>query len=77
MLNSNFCYKGYGDWRTHLESMKHHRSSLGDSLSTITSQLNKLTTGIEQTMQKISKREVLINDRLEILLEKYRVLQVI
>ncbi|KND00465.1 uncharacterized protein SPPG_04781 [Spizellomyces punctatus DAOM BR117] len=63
------------DWRIHVESMKHHHSTITSSISETQSQLNKLHADIEKTLEKISSREKYINTQFESQTEEYRVLQ--
>ncbi|TPX71211.1 hypothetical protein SpCBS45565_g01276 [Spizellomyces sp. 'palustris'] len=63
------------DWRIHVESMKHHHSTITSSMSETQSQLNKLHADIEKTLEKISSREKYINTQFESQTEEYRVLQ--
>jgi estrogen-related receptor beta like 1 len=64
------------DWRAHLEQMQRHRSGIDEALATTKSQLDKLHSDIEVTLEKISSREKFLNSQLEPLLVQYRSLQV-
>ncbi|BES94403.1 intraflagellar transport protein 57 [Nesidiocoris tenuis] len=64
-----------GDWRSHLDMMKTHHSSLSEISSLVTSNLGKISIDIENALQKMSKREKLINNQFELLLTQYRALQ--
>ncbi|XP_014251346.1 intraflagellar transport protein 57 homolog [Cimex lectularius] len=64
-----------GDWRSHLETMKHHQNGLKEISSFVTTQLNKLSVDVDDVMQKITKREKLINSQFELILTQYRALQ--
>jgi estrogen-related receptor beta like 1 len=64
------------DWRAHLEQMQKHRSGIDEALATTKSQLDKLHSDIELTLEKISSREKFLNNQLEPLLIQYRSLQV-
>lgn len=65
-----------GDWRSHLEMMKTHHNGLTDISSLVTSNLSKISTDIENAMQKMGKREKLINNQFDLMLTQYRALQV-
>ncbi|CAB0004158.1 unnamed protein product [Nesidiocoris tenuis] len=55
--------------------MKTHHSSLSEISSLVTSNLGKISIDIENALQKMSKREKLINNQFELLLTQYRALQ--
>ncbi|KAI8908102.1 intra-flagellar transport protein 57 [Powellomyces hirtus] len=63
------------DWRIHVENMRHHQKLITSSLSETQTQLDKLHTEIEKTLEKISSREKYINTQFESQTEEYRVLQ--
>ncbi|KAJ3278728.1 Intraflagellar transport protein 57, partial [Borealophlyctis nickersoniae] len=63
------------DWRIHVDQMQLHQKAIGSSLTDTQSQLAKLHTEIEKTLEKISSREKYINTQFESQIEEYRVLQ--
>jgi peptidoglycan hydrolase CwlO-like protein len=64
------------DWRAHLEQMQKHRSGIDEALAATKTQLDKLHSDIELTLEKISSREKFLNGQLEPYLIQYRSLQV-
>lgn len=64
------------DWRAHLEQMKQHRTVLQETLSSTTSQLEKLASDLGSTLGKIQSREKFLNSQLEPQLYQYRTVQV-
>uniref|UniRef100_A0A1B6ET33 Intraflagellar transport protein 57 homolog n=1 Tax=Cuerna arida TaxID=1464854 RepID=A0A1B6ET33_9HEMI len=63
------------DWRAHLEQMKQHRGGLQESLSSASSQLERLAADVDNTLGKIQSREKFLNSQLEPLLYQYRTVQ--
>uniref|UniRef100_A0A0A9W1J6 Intraflagellar transport protein 57 n=1 Tax=Lygus hesperus TaxID=30085 RepID=A0A0A9W1J6_LYGHE len=64
-----------GDWRSHLEMMKTHQAGLSEISTLVTSNLGKISTDIENVMQKMGKREKLINSQFDLMLTQYRAFQ--
>ncbi|KAJ3355960.1 Intraflagellar transport protein 57 [Entophlyctis luteolus] len=63
------------DWRIHLEQIATNNMTIGKSLSSSKSQLERLHTEIEKTLEKIASREKYINTQFEGNIEEQRVLQ--
>ncbi|XP_072381073.1 intraflagellar transport protein 57 homolog [Diabrotica undecimpunctata] len=63
------------DWRSHLEQMKQHQSTIDNTFSIAKGQLEKLHKEITSTLDKVSNREKYFNRELESILEEYRSLQ--
>ncbi|EFN76141.1 intraflagellar transport protein 57 homolog [Harpegnathos saltator] len=63
------------DWRAHLEQMKQLRANIATNLSGTKTQLSKIYTDIENTLDKIKTRETYLNRQLESSLTEYRMLQ--
>lgn len=64
------------DWRGHVEQIKLYKATIGDSMQSVKSQLDKLTNNISETMDKITSREKFLNSNLDSLLMEYRSVQV-
>jgi len=60
------------DWRTHLEKMKQHHKAITEQLSQTRSQLDKMTTEITQTLEKIDTREKFLNNQFKNLGAEYK-----
>eukprot|EP00047_Mylnosiga_fluctuans_P004796 m.236650 g.236650 ORF g.236650 m.236650 type:complete len:418 (+) comp13005_c0_seq1:41-1294(+) len=60
------------DWRGHVEEMMNNRAGIADSLTTTQEQLEKLSTDIAKTLEKIGSREKYVNSQLESLISDYR-----
>ncbi|XP_050502423.1 intraflagellar transport protein 57 homolog [Diabrotica virgifera virgifera] len=63
------------DWRSHLEQMKQHQSTIDNTFGTAKGQLEKLHKEITSTLDKVNNREKYFNRELESVLEEYRSLQ--
>lgn len=63
------------DWRSHLEQMRQHQSTIDINFGTAKGQLEKLHKDISSTLDKVSNREKYFNRELETILEEYRSLQ--
>ncbi|XP_057672450.1 intraflagellar transport protein 57 homolog isoform X1 [Diorhabda carinulata] len=63
------------DWRSHLEQMKQHQSTIDNGFGSAKGQLEKLHKEITTTLDKINNREKYFNRELESVLEEYRSLQ--
>ncbi|KAJ3408065.1 putative enoyl CoA hydratase [Chytridiales sp. JEL 0842] len=63
------------DWRLHVEQMSLNNGTIGTSLVDTRSQLQKLHSEIEKTLEKISSREKYINTQFESQIEEQRALQ--
>ncbi|CAG9832260.1 unnamed protein product [Diabrotica balteata] len=63
------------DWRSHLEQMKQHQSTIDNTFGIAKGQLEKLHKEITSTLDKVSNREKYFNRELESILEEYRSLQ--
>ncbi|KAI8923781.1 intra-flagellar transport protein 57 [Entophlyctis helioformis] len=63
------------DWRIHLEQINHHEKTINSSMAETQTQLTKLHSEIEKTLEKIASREKYINTHFEPQIEQYRMLQ--
>eukprot|EP00842_Homolaphlyctis_polyrhiza_P000369 jgi/Hompol1/1332/HPOL_002682-RA len=63
------------DWRIHLEQINHHQKTINTCMTETQTQLSKLHTEIEKTLEKIASREKYINTQFEHQIEQYRTLQ--
>lgn len=59
-----------------MEQIKHYRSAIGDTMSTVKTQLDRLSANITDAMDKITSREKYLNSNLDSLLMEYRMKQV-
>lgn len=64
------------DWRSHLEQMKQLQENIGTNSSGAKSQLEKLHSDIENTLDKIKTRETYLNAHLDPVLDEFRACQV-
>ncbi|TPX38380.1 hypothetical protein SmJEL517_g00198 [Synchytrium microbalum] len=53
------------DWRVHLEHMEQYKLSIGTGMTEASSQLGKIQTEVDKTLEKISSREKYINGQFE------------
>eukprot|EP01112_Ceratiomyxa_fruticulosa_P012676 TRINITY_DN3522_c0_g4_i1.p1 TRINITY_DN3522_c0_g4~~TRINITY_DN3522_c0_g4_i1.p1 ORF type:complete len:429 (-),score=101.89 TRINITY_DN3522_c0_g4_i1:88-1374(-) len=60
------------DWRSHLDQMKNHHSIIQTSFGTVSSHLERISTDIEKSLEKISTREKYINNQFENLIREYK-----
>ncbi|KAG5878758.1 hypothetical protein JTB14_012128 [Gonioctena quinquepunctata] len=63
------------DWRSHLDQMKAHKTSIDEFLGPTKAQLDRLYKEISVTLDKVGNREKYFNRQLESALEQYRSLQ--
>ncbi|XP_049834684.1 intraflagellar transport protein 57 homolog isoform X1 [Schistocerca gregaria] len=63
------------DWRSRLEQMRKHRTGMEDALTSAQTQLSRLHTDVEHTLDKVASRERYLNAQLEPLLVQYRALK--
>lgn len=60
------------DWRTHLEKMHQHQKAIMEQLTQTKGQLDKMTTEITQTLEKIDTREKFLNNQFKNLGAEYK-----
>jgi estrogen-related receptor beta like 1 len=63
------------DWRSHYEQLHQHKDSIDDLFTANKGQLDKLSSDISKTLEKIASREKYINSQLEHQIEEYRASQ--
>jgi intraflagellar transport protein 57 len=63
------------DWRIHVDQMQTHHSTISSSLTDTRSNLQRLHSEIEKTLEKITSREKYINTQFESQIEEQRTLQ--
>lgn len=63
------------DWRSHLDQMRTHKQKIEDTLRTVRSQLEKLSTDMGTGLDKIATREKMLNSQLAGQLTKFRTAQ--
>ncbi|KAJ3310703.1 Intraflagellar transport protein 57 [Blyttiomyces sp. JEL0837] len=63
------------DWRLHVDQMRINHTTIASGLTDTRSQLQRLHSEIEKTLEKISSREKYINTQFESQIEEQRALQ--
>ncbi|KAL7750423.1 hypothetical protein RI367_004197 [Sorochytrium milnesiophthora] len=63
------------DWRIHLQQMTDNEESIGSNLTVVKTQLSKIGSEIDQTLEKIASREKYINSQFEPLVDEFRASQ--